>query len=549
MAGPVLWAVFLAFGCGGSSGPSDASQVPPIPEAPATSVQDELKETDFWIAVEDDADLHALKDALVAEGFGTFAIAGAWTADPGLTLHYSAYANANGAEKAILRQCNDSGCAVAIAAGDGDAVAWTDGQGSPVPVVPMPVPFLLRQTLKQKIEDGTTLVSPLTEIPVVDSAAIDLDSRRLIVANQFGEAMSLKAADVAGALASGTRFSNVVMDDHVTWAGMQEYLTTSYPHEVLVFVSQPLRKLYKDNKDPALRWYRTVGYHFPRGVYGSAPVMADAFVAAVRAAPFSGPGLVLLIGGDSIGDASEGMESPDSTAKLLSFPGKVVAGFVHHAPTPVLLAAARKFLDGLDAGKTAAEARDATNALLEAWGEAARLKFNYDGDEGFKLLPDRASFWGDRVPKSATLSMFVHVRLYCANAKGQQTAVEEKQGQIGIANIAIDGPVFSGKRELEVNPGQFLRTEVRGVFGEIRAGAHFYFVLTGDVKEDYEGLTLYGNGVITKVTEAGSTSKVQFKGVAEALPFVNKAGVLCTLPDTYLEPIVEGSLSEMVLSY
>jgi hypothetical protein len=51
------------------------------------------------------------------------------------------------------------------------------------------------------------------------------------------------------------------------------------------------------------------------------------------------------------------------------------------------------------------------------------------------------------------------------------------------------------------------------------------------------------------VTEAGSTTKVQFKGVAEALPFVNKAGVLCTLPDTYLEPIVEGSLSEMVLSY
>jgi hypothetical protein len=530
--------------CGGSTdGPAGTGKDDPVPAGPVASVQDELAEADFWTRTADDAALAGLKDGLVAAGFSTFVTAGVLAEDGGASLEFAAYGNEAGAERAAVRHCSAGDCVRAVAEVVDGRIAWTGPDGAPLAVRPIAVPHLLRQTKTQKPADGTVVVSPLETPAPAEPVTLDLTKRRLVLVSRFGGETGLPAAGLGGALATSGRFDEVVVSENAPAEAFRTALSTAHPHEVVVLVAQGLRQLALDNKDPALREYRTLGLLARSGVYGSTLLDAASLAGAGNASPLTGPGVLLLVGGETIGDGSKSMGKAGqaTTAAQLRFPGHVVAGFVHSAAPQVLAEAARRFLEALGDGDTAATARDRVNAVLEGWGVAARLAFTEGSDEAYRLPGPAVSFWGDRVPASADLSLYLHLRLYCANKYGKQVAVEESQGNPAFEGVAFEGPVFRGTREIEFGPGQFHRATVLGMLGELREGAHFYFSYTGDVKDGYTGLTLYANAEITAVVEKNGETRVSFRGGAEALPFPDAQGTTCTLPDTDLEPMLEGS--------
>jgi hypothetical protein len=232
-------------------------------------------------------------------------------------------------------------------------------------------------------------------------------------------------------------------------------------------------------------------------------------------------------------------------------PGRLVAGFVAGAHPSVLVAAARDFLGRLEAGSGASEARDGTNALLQAWRVPARLAFATGSPEDYRLPPAPGSFWGDRAPADAEMSLFFLLRPWCSPTPGApEQAEEEKQGNPGVRGIRFDGPVFRGEWDLKVSETKTLHATVLGVMGELRPGAHFHFVWQGAVKGGFDGLTFYANAEIVSVRAEGATTTVDFEGTALALPYVDEDGRQCSLHDTYLEPMVQGAgVSQMVLRF
>jgi hypothetical protein len=546
----VMAAAAWALACASSGGGgSDAIEPVEAPTCPTSSVQDELTETAFWQSAADDAELAALKDALAGQGFASFVTAGALAEDGGARLDFAAYADTGGAERAVVRHCASSDCVRAIARVEDGAVRWADAVGSDVAVRPVAIPPFLREL--SVAGDSTSVVSPLSQPAVVDPSSIDLSRRRVMLVSQFGSAFGLPGASVIEALAGGGQFTEAAVLDHAPYAALRDAIVTAYPHEVLVVVAQPVRQLFKQavSKDEP-DWHKTIGIEAASGVYGFSTVGADLIATALRAAPLGGPGVVLLLGSESLGDGTDGMvKAPTSMMKQLDFPGTVVAGFVGGAHPAVLLDVSKTFLSELQAGRTAGEARDLANAWLDAYGSTARLSFTDGSDAGYRLLPPSDAFWSGAAPKTADFSPFFHFRLYCASAPGKaEKAIEEKQANPLFRDLAVEGPVFRGGMDLEISPEKTLHADVLGVLGDLRAGAHFYFAFQGDAKEGYEGLTLYANADITKVSKAAGTTTVEFRGSAQALAFTDAKGQACTLHDTDLEPMVEGQgTSKMIL--
>lgn len=387
--------------CGGSGGGTTGSETEvPVPTGPVASVQDELSEADFRARTADDDDIKGLEGVLAAAGYSTFVTAGVIASDTGASLEFAAYRDEAGAERALVRHCDAGDCVRAIAGVVDGRISWTGADGASLPVRPIAVPPLLRQTRTQKPEEGSVVVSPL-EIPAaVDPVALDLTKRRLVIVNRFGAETGLPAAALGGTLATGGRFDEVVVHENASADAFAGFLSGAHPHEVIVIVAPGLRQLALDNKDPALRQHRTLGLLARSGVYGSTLVDAASLASAVRASPLSGPGVLVLVGGETIGDgsASMGKSGQATTASLLRFPGHVVAGFVNSAPPQVLADAARRFLSALGEGETAEAARDRVNDVLDGWGVAARLAFTEGSDPAYRLPGSAVSFWGDRIP-------------------------------------------------------------------------------------------------------------------------------------------------------
>ncbi|MBM4394981.1 MAG: hypothetical protein FJ087_04750 [Deltaproteobacteria bacterium] len=538
-------------GCGSatSDGGADGTVANEPPSFPLSSVQDDLAEADFLALADGDADLAALRANLSGAGFGTFVVAGA-VGDDAARLEFAAYSNASGETRTLVRHCAGEDCVRAVAEEADGAIRWIDAAGADVTPRAVALPPLLREQAVGGT--ATRVVSALSDGEPVDVAAVDLSRRRLLVMNQFGATTGLAATDVAGTLATAGGFDEVIADDHATWDAIRSAITTAYPHEVMVWIGQPVRMLHKQpvaKGEPG--WYKSIGMEAASGLYGLRKVASEDMSRAFKSAPLAGPGVVLLVGSESLGDGTEGMNMPAAIPQQLELPGKVVAGFTGDAHPAVLLAVARAFLDGLGTGKTAGDARDAANGLVEAWDLPARLAFTDESDAAFRLLPPRASFWGGKVPASASMKLYLHMRLWCAAKPGASfKAIEENQGNSGFEEMEIDGPVFRGNMEREYDPGQFHRAEVVGVLGEVRKGAHFYFAYRGDVKKGYVGLTMYANAEITDVREDEAETRVSFAGSVVALPFAANGGQSCELRDTDLEPQLQGSgTSELILKY
>ena len=500
------------------------------------TAQDEMTEAAFQSQVlGNDADLAALCDGVKAAGFATFVSAGGLTGPDGARLDFAAYADGSGAVRAAVRHCVAADCVRAVAEPSGESIRWTDASGDEVPARKVPVPPLLRErTVTGKAP--TKLVSALAAAPVVDPASVDLSCRRVIVANQFGALTGLEGASIATAFASDARFS-VIVDDHVAPAAIDGYLSTAHAQEVLVVVGQGVRQVPYGKT-----WHVTPAIEASSGLYGFEAVGADRLQADCLAAPFSGPGVVVLAGAETMGDGTDGsLFAPDGVEYQLDIiDGKVVAGFQRSAPPAVLFEATREFLRQLGAGGTAAEARDKANALLDGWGFDARLRLNDHADTAFRLLPPDAQFWGARTPTSIDLFLKMRVASTCV--------AEEATVSPWCKGLAVDGPIFQGDRDFQGTEGENLKAHVVGRLGELRKGAHFHFAYKGDIGTGYVGVTFYGNAEVQSVAEKDDGTHVTFDGTAQALPYTNEAGKTCTLPDTQLTSRASDP-SELVVHY
>lgn len=528
---------------------NDTLFAPEVPTGPVSTVQEELAESEFLGLVSDDTDLESLREKITSDGYTTFITAGKIEDADGARLIFAAYSDAQGDIRTLLRYCIQTDCTAALARLDKGEVEWSDINGNAIPVRQITVPYLLRELTVTG--DKTSLVAPLTQ--PVDPTSIDLTRRRLLVVNQFGSAFGLRGEELVQELAKGGLFTDVTVFDYANASDLTKAVVSSYPHEILVVISQPVRQLFKQSVSTGQpNWYKTVGLEMSQGIYGFSMIRSESIASIFRSAPLSGPGLVLLVGSESLGDGTDGMyKAPASMMQQLNISGKVVAGFIGSAPPAILLDVTKTFLFELAMGRTAKEAKDQANAYLEAYLSKARMAFTDDSDEDYRLLPPSHNFYEGPAPKSADFAPYFHFRLYCASGPGKpEKAIEEKQANPLFRDLTVEGPIFRGEMEMEISPEKTLKAKVLGVLGELRKGAHFYFVFEGDAKEGYEGLTLYGNAEIIDIKASENLTTLEFTGSAEALPFTDQHGQWCTLHDTDLEPMVAGQgVSKLILKY
>ena len=458
-------------------------------------------------------------------------------------MRFAAYASQDGVGKAAVEQCDGAVCTSGIAWLDGGSVRLRDLSGKDVQPLSLPLPPLLREYVSQDESKGTVLVtSPLKDSAGTLDVPLDLGARRILVLSQFGPELGFSAQ----ALLSGldlSAFDQTLVRYYARSDELLLALASSYQHEVLVYVGQAVRKLLKDAKDPAQRWFATRSYMVSKGIYGFEPVGVDRIRDVLTSeAPLGGPGVVLLVASQSIGDQSPATSDPkfETPYSLLSVPGNVVAGFVGDARPEVLLEASNSFLSRLLGGATAGESLEQVNAALEAWGEQARLALTKDSDAGFRLSPKGLEVFGGKTPDGGSLNLFFLLRPWCATGSGQYEALLERQANPWFQKIEFQGAVFEAKRSLEIAPGEFLESQIKGVLGELREGAHFFFVFTGGLTKDFRDVTLYCNAEITSVEEGEGSIKLTFVGTARSLPFKSQDGEDCILKYTLLEPLIHG---------
>ena len=523
---------------------SGSGSVPKPPErAPLLSVQELWSEQELSQATAENEGFAQAVQALWSQGYSNFLVAGRLGTDDGIEVRFAAYASQEGTGRTAVEQCENNGCTVGIAWLDGGDVRIMDLAGKQIEPVKLPLPPLLREYVSQDESKGTTLVSsPLEESALPMEVSLDLGRRRVLVLSQFGPHTGFSAQSLLSGLdLSG--FDQTFVQYYVGTDELLHALASSYQHEVLVYVGQAVRKLLKDAKDPAQRWFTTKSYMVSKGIYGFEPVGVDVIRQVLaNKAPLGGPGVVLLVASESIGDMSPATEDPkfETPFSLLSTPGNVVAGFVGSASPQVILEAAHSFLSRLLGGATAGEALEHANSALDAWGEGARMVLTKDSDANFRLPPKGLAVFGGRTPKGGSLNLFFLLRPWCANAPGQYEPLLERQANPWFQEIQFQGPVFEAERSLEVAPEDYLQSQVKGVLGELREGAHFFFVFTGGLTKDFRDVTLYCNAEITSVEEAEGKIKLTFTGAARSLPFKSQDGQECILKYTLLEPLIHG---------
>ena len=536
-------AVMLLFGCG-SSGSGNGDEDAPVADEDTTVVKEELPivtsqeactSADFLAKVEADAALNGLWGELQGQGYKIFEFAGVLDQDDGVKVIWGEVAGAGGSRTGLVRHCSGDDCTSAIWTIDGNDVAWTDASKSTIEPAGVGLPILLKQ-LDGHTYDKPTHVVDLALDPGEEMPEIDVSKRRFYAVSSFGNLWadaSLSLAGIGQMAQNSGSFDEVTRKEYVGSAAIDDILLHSHPHDVLIWLGQAVREEAKTNEI-----YKPIGMTVNAGVFGDALYDRSRMDELLSRNPLNGPGLMLLAGCETMGDGNGGGEVAKSIPVTLDNKVRTLVGFRKCGDSRDVLQATTLFLEGYLGGETLGAALAVANAYLDGQGSKLTMATLPEADLETAFVQDLSSYWeryaDDGPPGESFLNANINVVNKCVDKDGKSYQENESFASAWSKEIKWQGPFFSGSRQ---NPANQVDFEVSGALKDIRVGAHFFFVVTGDLSPKVQGLTMYADAVIKEIVldkEKLDEFTLEFKGVGETAEYINEAGDTCQMQDPLL---------------
>lgn len=526
--------------CGGSSGgdsdvaeQGDTQQPPEKTALPQVTTQSALTAEEFLAVVEADASLKGQWTKLQGQGATSVLRAGVSKDEDGVEVHWGEVAEGE-TYSGLLRYCATAPCtggaAYSISKGqltldDPDGIAKGIG-----------LPILLKQLAGHTYDKPTEVVKQGLDVPT-QLPSIDVSKRHAYLISSFGDlwaAGELSLEPVEELLDGTGAFDTVTRIEYAQVSDVDDALLHAHPFDVMLWLGQTVLEEVKTNQV-----FMPVGLTVNSGVYGDKLYDRDRLEDVLALNPLQGPGVVVLAGCDSIDDGNGGGVQAKSMPTLLDNGARVVVGFVKCGDARDILYASQMFLDSfVDQQKPLGEAVAAVNAYLESLGGSLRMATLPDANQATTFLKDTSAFWDQYtdagVPADSFMTVYVNVVNRCAKADGTVYQEEESFATAWTKTITWNGPFFSGSR---TNPDNNVDITITGALTSLGEGAHFFFMLQGDLGPKVNNLTLYGNADVQAIVvdkEKPEQFTIQFTGQGVGSEYTNEQGDTCIMQNPFL---------------
>ncbi len=543
----------LAMSCSGGSGnegdddqtstPEDGSGPPPKAELPVVTEMEQYTQADFLSKVEADPDLQKLWTSLQALGATGFAYAGISRQDDGVEVLWGE-ASGQPSPAGLVRRCKSAGkeCTSTLYTVKGQEVTLQDADDKPVDLEGIGLPILLKQ-LDGHTFDKPTHVVELPLEPPAELPSVDVTKRRFLAVSSFGPLWADGALSLAGiekVATDSAAFDSVVVTEYVRGADIDDALLHYHPFDALVWLGQTIREEAKTNEI-----YKPVGMTVNSALFGDALYDRNRIEELVLQSPLHGPGLVVLAGCETMGDGAGGETKDKSIPVTLDNKVRLYVGFEKCGDARDILAATEAFLEAfLVDGQSLGDSLGVANELLMSVASPLVMRTLADANLDYLFLADVGKYWElyaeEGTPAETLMSTNINIVNMCVDKDGKSYQENEFFATAWSKEVSWQGPFFTGSRK---NPDNQVDFTVDGALGEIKPGAHFFFVVKGDLSPRVQGLTLYGDGEIEEIVldkEKPNEFVIRYKGVGVASEYVNEFGDKCQMQS----PLLKSSTGE-----
>jgi len=473
---------------------------------------------------------------LSGEGYTEF-VAGGMTSGGSVeawwVVHHMAGGNASDGEGIALQVCEGTDCTCHMITPENAQTPFN----LDLPVVGAPV---LLKSLQGTGDDGSTALGEITGA-LIEEVSADLNKeaflgkRRLVIANAYGPVFDVDFSPFVSLMEASGLFTEVEELTYVTAQEMDHALSHLHNQDVLIWFGAAVRQSKGAGK------FKPEGMTVNRAVYGDETYSYERIEAQLSGAPLGGPGLVVLMGGESFGTTLEGMGPYGTTENLINSLTErptALIGFEGGVATEDALHALRAVMESLVAQESFATAISKGNALISG----AKLISNLDDDSLAQrtLGPSISAFWGESAPSAGEFvgELLIGANTQCIPAGGGAEFNPIEHTLEFFTDIEVQGPFFWGAKQLDD-----IDFEVFGVLGNLRQGGDLRFWISGQ-HVGHEKLVVLGDGVfceapactgsVTGVNDFKPGGKLFFEGSAQTSTYVDENGATCRPSGVFL---------------
>ncbi len=513
---------------GGGSGGLD-----PVTEV---SLQESMSPADFMGAVEADATLQACWNQMTGLGFSGVTRAGR-TSQAGVEVMWGHAVDGASRPGALVRHCIGDDCVVAVQTYDAGKATWTDCDGGSIEVRGIGWPILLKALDGHDFDNPTHVKQYALDLPD-ELPEVDISARHFYVLNAFGDVwgdgdVTLKA--VVNAAKDTGVFDQALEQTYAQMSRIDDILLGSHPFDVLVWFGQGVREEAKTGEV-----WKPIGMTANAGGFGDVLYDRDRMDELLFTNPFRGPGIIFLAGCETMGDGNGGGTDDwdDNLPSILANGHRSVLGFRGCDDGRLVKQATVEFWAEYLDGGTIQDGVDAANGYLTEMESAMSLELDWLSDPTKSLQLSLEDYWQDYVgvdaPGEVLIQANIHVVNICWNADESTYSEPEFFVSPWVKPLTWEGPFFEGTRQ---NPENNVDLAFKGSLTDLRPGAHFYFVVQGDFSPKMQGITVFADAEIEKITvdkDKPDEFVVLFKGAAKGTQYTNEAGHTCQMQDTQL---------------
>ena len=543
----VMWMVLVvAFGCDGGSGGSSGTggdddttggggsgTLEPVVEV---TLQETMSSADFMSEVEGDAELQSCWNHMTGLGFGAAVSAGR-TSQEGVEVMWGHAVDGASRPGALVRHCAGEDCVVAVQTFDAGKAVWVDCSGAALEHRGVGWPILLKALDGHDFDNPTHVKRYALDLPD-EPSEVDISARHFYVVNTFGDLWGdgdVTLGAVVDAAKAAEVFDQAIEQTYVQPSRIDDILLGSHPFDVLVWYGQGVREEAKTGEV-----WKPIGMTANAGGFGDVLYDRDRMEDHLFTNPFRGPGVIFLAGCETMGDGNGGGTDDwdDNIPSILANGQRTVLGFRKCDDARLVKNATEAFWEEYLTGSTVQGGLDAANGYLADMESEMSLELDWLSDPAKSLQLGLDGYWQDYVAEDDPGETMIQANINVANICWDQNDDTYSEMEFFVSpwakELSWDGPFFDGARKNDENQ---VDLAFKGSLTELRPGAHFYFVVEGSFSPKMQGITVYADAVIEKITvdkDKPDEFVVHFKGAAKGTQYTNEQGHACQMQDTQL---------------
>ena len=430
----------------------------------------------------------------------------------------------------------NSGCTAGTASYTATGAKILDATGQPIARIGLGLPVLRKALKFHSADKDPTLLAPLEQPFKIDVAVAKLAlaaakpaTRRLVVFNAYGPQVGLSADPLVAAATKLGIFDSIEVIDFVRLDDVVAVLPTLTPLDAVVWIGAGVQEKFTDKSEKPL------GITVSHGVFGDALVYGKTLGNLLSAPPLGGPGLVILAGSNTLA-VPYFADKSTLGAVLNGAPGRATVGFGGKVTPEQALTATAALLTKLAGGSDLQAAMDGMGQpVLSPMDSKTRAKWLFPGK--------KAAFWGGKAPSKASMTLHISMDPPSCTfaidpcdlpgwlaAYAQNPIAPEKltasHATFICQSLVFDGPYFSCQAKDASSTADF---SLQGAMRGHGVGDRFWLVAQGTANRKFKQMFVVAEGAIENVDVGGGKTTMQFRGIADAGPYVDQDGNCCAV--------------------